>query len=470
PARPERTAAEVAATRTVAAQRLGGLDRAALEARLSSRSPLSVQAEALTGLPAMDQDRHTRVSVGPGEVEMRTRDEVQRNALTHHPDGTSTLAVGRSQEASLQASVDVGAVGVSAGVEAGSRAAYELTGPRDTVQAVADGRIPRPDVFSPETIPVGASVRVSAEQNQGSTLGASFRGIGMEFGQGRSEGTAFEVSRLDENTVRVTAGRLAGVQDSTGVSAPGVKVGVERSFETEHSRAVDIDISTPEGRDAYREFTATGRLPEPGTPGVRAAGDTTTVNVDTSIGLSLGPLEITAAERGVQVQGTVRPDGTQERSLSVREGDLTTTARITRAPSEDPVLGTDISMQNVPAATARAFMEAAGLPPRQTPATDGSVALQHPRLDVTIQLNEQRMMALRDQAREVVGRQNGSDPVLQRLAEAQTPADVQQVLAGGLHAPPVRSSTDGLLSVLQRLRAMTGRPVDLGLRFSPSGG
>lgn len=475
-ARPERDATAVAAVRTVATQRLGGLDRSALEARLST-SPLAAQAQAQSLQPGQSSDLPLRTPPGSAvQVEGRLRDTASRE-VTQNNDGTATLSLGRVSQRELQVGVDVGPAGVTAGVSAGNQAAYEFTGPPGTVQSVADGRTPQPDIFSPESLPVGTSLTVRAEQNQGNTLGAAFRNMGLEFGDTRSNGLAFQVERRDENTVRLTAGQLAGREQSVqaGVSVRDQDVGIRAggTFNTNDSRSVDLDISTPEGRAAYREFTATGRLPQPGTPGVTAAGATTTVDVNTSLGLVAGPLEATAAERGVRIQGTTQPDGSTDRTLTVREGELATTARIQQSPGGDPTFTTQVALQ-ASATQADAFMRAAGLPRRTTLATDGTRVLEHPRLDMSLNLDASRMMALRDQARQAIpdharlGPTDHGQHLALRIAQANTPAEVQAALAGGMHMPPIRNTADGLLGMAQFLSGRTGRPVDLGLTFTPA--
>jgi hypothetical protein len=80
-------------------------------------------------------------------------------------------------------------------------------------------------------------------------------------------------------------------------------------------RSVDLDISTPEGWNAYQSFIESGRLPADGAPGTAnpTTADVLSFTSTDQIGAKLGPLE--AKLGGSHLDGQVievqRPDGTK---------------------------------------------------------------------------------------------------------------------------------------------------------------
>jgi hypothetical protein len=77
--------------------------------------------------------------------------------------------------------------------------------------------------------------------------------------------------RVDPKTVRIYVGDEGFVRQAValGIGAKGAKISVGNTKELSDGklRAIDVDISTPEGWNAYQQFVGSGKLPDSGVAG-----------------------------------------------------------------------------------------------------------------------------------------------------------------------------------------------------------
>ena len=156
---------------------------------------------------------------------------------------------------------------VSGGITTGIEAKYKVSLPGEaTVEQAA-----RVNPFDPTTLPVGGSVTLNGGDYVDTSFEASFRYIGTQTKVNDAAGTSYVVERVDENTVRVTAGPTETINafNGFGVSVGDLKLlaGREDQLHGAQLQTAEFDISTPEGQAALQHFNATGQIAHE-TPGV----------------------------------------------------------------------------------------------------------------------------------------------------------------------------------------------------------
>ena len=172
---------------------------------------------------------------------------------------TTQAQVGVSGEVS--AGGGKGGLDVSGGITTGIEAKYKVSLPGEaTVEQAA-----QVNPFDPTTLPVGGSVTLNGSDYVNTSFDASFRYIGTQTRVNNAEGTSYVMERVDENTVRVTAGPTETINafNGVGVSVGDVKVmaGREDQLHGATLQTAEFDITTPEGQAALQHFNATGQVP-----------------------------------------------------------------------------------------------------------------------------------------------------------------------------------------------------------------
>lgn len=156
---------------------------------------------------------------------------------------------------------------VSGGVNTGFKSTYKVSLPGEaTVEQAATV-----NPFDPTTIPVGGSVTVDGSNFVNTSFEASFRYIGTKTNISDAEGVSYKVERVDEDTVRVTAGPTETINAFNGVGLKvgdlSVMAGREDQLHGAQLQTAEFDISTAEGQAAFEHFNATGQVAHE-TPGV----------------------------------------------------------------------------------------------------------------------------------------------------------------------------------------------------------
>ena len=176
---------------------------------------------------------------------------------------------------SLELAATAGAEGATASgsLEAhlGHATTYQVSVPPDEADRLEDGDRATPNPVDPRTIRAGESVQLSEEYYAGVGLDAQYRAIQARFGYDEGRRVSSGVERVSPTTVRVMVGDEDFVRQALalglGNESLGVSVGGNEELSSGRLDAVDIDISTREGWDAYQAFVETGELPGRGTAG-----------------------------------------------------------------------------------------------------------------------------------------------------------------------------------------------------------
>lgn len=184
--------------------------------------------------------------------------------------------------------------------------------------------------FDPHSIPVGGSVTSNGGDYVKTELNGAFHQIAVDSSVKDSSGVSSVVERIDDDTVRVTAGPTDALVNKAGLGLDvfGIKAmltGTE-TFNGSTVRTADFDISTPEGAAAYAHYQATGELPGSESAGVSGTtkiqrldyDDIAKLGIETPVG-AVGDTEI-GHNSGSKVM-TTYPDGSAEMITNAKYGD-----------------------------------------------------------------------------------------------------------------------------------------------------
>ena len=260
-------------------------------------------------------------------------------------DGTGTPSVTLSASADIKVTAGVNGEGKGMGAAVsgslGDKTSYDVKTNPANADKIDHGELPPPNPADPYSIPKGSSITLNRDSYKGSEGSVTYHNITAELGYKDGHRVSSAVERVGDDKVRITVGDTDFVDDLLSLkygdehAAVGATVG--NSFQDGKARAVDLDLSTPEGRSAYERFIGSGRLPASGAPG---SSDPTTSRSVTSthtdqITVKVGPLGGTAGgttDQG-QVVETTHADGTKVTTSFSRRGDTVLAHEFTTDPS-----------------------------------------------------------------------------------------------------------------------------------------
>jgi hypothetical protein len=260
-------------------------------------------------------------------------------------DGTGKPSVTLSASADIKVTAGVNGEGKGMGAaisgSIGDKTSYDVKTDPANADRIDRGEVPPPNPADPYSIPKGSSITLNRDSYKGSEGSVAYHNLTAELGYKDGHRVSSAVERVGDDKVRITVGDTDFVENTLGVKvgdenvSAGVSVG--NGFQDGKARAVDLDLSTPEGRSAYERFIGSGRLPAPGAPGT--SDPTTSVSVtsthtDTITG-KIGPLGGTAGgttDQG-QVVETTHADGTKVTTAFSRRGGTVLAQEYTRDPS-----------------------------------------------------------------------------------------------------------------------------------------
>jgi hypothetical protein len=207
---------------------------------------------------------------------------------------------------------------------------YSVTVSPDQAEAIEHGRRELPDPLDPNSIGRGESIQMSEEFYASLGLSGEYRALQADLGYDKGRRVSSGVTRLPDGKVRVYVGDEDFVRNalSFGVGGGGasVSVGFNKELSDGKLKAVDIDIDTPEGWNAYQQFIATGRMPASGAAGTSSPTESTTTKLSDSAKLEaqLGQLKLGGQLKDAEgnLVDTRFPDGHHEQSFSIRFNDF----------------------------------------------------------------------------------------------------------------------------------------------------
>jgi hypothetical protein len=262
---------------------------ASLDAELS-------MSEVQTG-PGFEQTQSFSLSIERQQPDLALLEPslASKYALLPEPMRERVAGWGISFEDGVQVRVGVASVGISGA--SGDKLTYQAVVPPDIGQKIAAGDLSvAPDPTNPMAMPVGSSVVIRGEAFESTTYQGSlgqFRGSETIT---ELEGHGFGIKRIDEHVFEVTQGPIDAVESDffLGVGSNEISVGVvkDRQFEDETLSIARMDLTTPEGQQAYREFMQSGTVPDQTGPGIVRAGESRRLSLDEQSGLeiNLGPV------------------------------------------------------------------------------------------------------------------------------------------------------------------------------------
>lgn len=380
---------------------------------------------------------------------------------------------------------------ISAEQFSGGRLSYEAVVPPELGARIAAGDLrAAPNPLDPLSMPPGASVVMRGESLEGTAFAASYRMVRGNESLTELRGQGFGVRRLEGNMVEVTTGAIAAVEREAylglGLASVNVGIGNERRLSDERLSVARMDLGTPEGQDAYRQFMQTGFVPDRAGPGVPQAGERRQVEAQsqTTAQANLGPFSwaATLSDWRYENASTRWQDGSGEQRVSGQRpnGDAYEVTAQTR-----PDGSVDEASRSWRVALTGMHPAAASY--MRTAFSGADYAADLPAgTTADMRFTDRDLMRMRDLARDELGSINPqalayidarrdqpfgmrtADPgsVLQRMAAAQTP---EEVFRAGFVAP-IQSSgalSETLLTLSMRAQA-NGQdprlPGDLTLR------
>jgi hypothetical protein len=254
---------------------------------------------------------------------------------------------------------------------------------------------------------------------------AEYRALKASLGYDEGTRVSSGVQRVDERTVRVMVGDEDFVRQalSLGLGVDGASISLGGSEELSSGRlhAVDIDISSATGWDAYQSFLNTGRLPDDGTPGTAdpTSADTLNYSDSTRIEAEIGNVTIGGQlgdSEGHRTE-TRHADGTVDVVTSARYNDVGLAVRrqVDAAGNEigDPEYS--LLLQGVDDSLAETLQQLDG--DRADAPPDGHLRIDFSEDD----LEDFRQLALEELADRVA--MNGERPSTAEIAESLADGD-----------------------------------------------
>lgn len=185
---------------------------------------------------------------------------------------------------------------VEARTYVGSRLTYEaVVTPEQGARLAAGDMSAMPNPFDPLNMPAGSSVMIRGQNLEGTDFEASYRRLNVGGSVVRLEGAGFGVRRLEGNLVEVYAGPISTIENSSYLGyGPRKYTSVQANFgdtaEEQKLSVARLDLGTPEGQDAYRQFMAGGGVPLQKGPGIPQVGHSNeyTLEQARSLGITLG--------------------------------------------------------------------------------------------------------------------------------------------------------------------------------------
>ena len=372
-----------------------------------SVSPTGVEASAETTASTRNGNG---VSAGVGFSAGRT-EEVSTS------DGYTTATTTGEVSFNAEASAKFGRFGVGLGVEFSTTQTQTVRVPEGAWADIESGAEPYPNQYDPESIPVGGSVTTNSEDAHGTELSGSYGGFSANSGLEETEAVSVQVERVDEDTVRVTSGPTSTFEATDGVGIDvgvvGANAGVSRTLEDAQLNTVEFDISTPEGREAYDAYIATGQLPAPDTAGVVDVTQTHRVSYEQSVelGLSVFGFDLSHESEGSSAETvlTTHKDGSSDQ-VSTVDGNgyvITATSHFPPGSREADSLTYTLKLEDVSA-------QAIGLLNQVYGEEGGPRNAQ----DVTLTFTPEDIEELQDVAREKIIQDTMNDGYSEAEAEA----------------------------------------------------
>jgi hypothetical protein len=257
---------------------------------------------------------------------------IERTPTSLNDEGCpqQTLSIEGKLELSANASAEGAHAGGALEAHLGESTKYSVTVSPDAAEAIEQGDRRPPNPVDPRTIAQGESVQLSHEYYAGVGMEGEYRALRASLGYDEGTRVSSGVQRVDERTVRVLVGDEDFVRQALsvglGIDGAGISLGGSEELSSGKLHAIDIDISTEAGWNAYQSFLNSGTLPEAGTPGTSdpTTADTLNYSDSTRIEAEIGNVTIGGllGDSEGHLTETRHADGTVDVVASSRNDDV----------------------------------------------------------------------------------------------------------------------------------------------------
>ena len=207
--------------------------------------------------------------------------------------------------------------------------AYEVETPTDSLgNHPIDAYTP----FDPAALPPGTTLTMEAGLERGHDGTVHWKGLLAESSYSESDFGRATVERVDDTSVRVTVGdgSTLALANALGLGTPdfGVTAGHSSAMEFGDMQTFTLDISTPEGLEAYHQWLTTGTIPGEGADFVsdQATVQTYDYTSGSTFGIEAGPFGMSSDTTGMHGYETVvtHGDGSQQQIFTQQWADAGT--------------------------------------------------------------------------------------------------------------------------------------------------
>jgi hypothetical protein len=210
------------------------------------------------------------------------------------------------QNLSIQATLKFGANAEAKGARIGGQvqaylgraSKYQVTVTPSDADAIEAGSRNAPNPVDPRSLAKGEAIQLNEDYFAGIKAKATYREYQLEMGYDEGRRVSSGIKRMDARTMRVMVGDEEFVKQALklGVKLGDASLSIGNSKELSDGKlhAIDIDISTEAGWNAYQRFIATGKLPQPGSAATMNPTKAETVRYTdtTELEAKFGPISI----------------------------------------------------------------------------------------------------------------------------------------------------------------------------------
>lgn len=351
----------------------------------------------------------------------------------------------------------------------GARLSFEATVPPEVGRRIAAGdTAAMPNPLNPLAMPEGSAVLIRGQDFERTRTEAGYQWLMAGVGDTRLQGTGFSVRRLEGSLVEIASGPIEGVENSLqlGIGRRNVasaRIEAANSMEERRLSVAQVDLATPEGQTAYRQFLENGRVPDAIGPGIPQAGHRSVVDVEQArrAGLFVGSGSITF-DNGTQQRMTLDESAgrAEYRFEYSRSGQIATESRFPAGANGHPDFNEGQYRMTFPGLNATE----AGMLRSAFGGTPGERGLDRSQA-VEITMDSAQLMHLRERAREWIGVRPGGE---QRLADLDSRrfggGSVMEHIAGARNAHEVFNAIQNMPrhAIYDMHRMHVGSPPERG--------
>lgn len=301
----------------------------------------------------------------------------------------------------------------------GTRLSYEASVTPQQGARLDDGDLSAmPNPLDPMAMPDGTSVLMRGQNLSGTDFAVNYKFVGIGGTHVELDGAGFGVRKIEGSVVEVYAGPMETVENATllglgKVGTAAIGLSVETSTENRSLQTARIDLSTPEGQQAYQSFMSGGKVPDWNPPGVQRSGTTEVFNAEHAarLGIDAGPISIGVGNSSqLTITRNVWQDGTVDQTNSYQSMGQTTDVQFQVGIDGKPVKDSTQWTLVLPDTSdvASSYFNSSYRPDELNKKFDGDQHLQFKFTDADL-------MSLRDRARESVGNLGGEEHGGERL-------------------------------------------------------